>query len=397
MQSALRPRLRVFSEVRLHQGYDGTVFLRDQADAAVWDSYLGEIDHVSVAARLGPPDASASVAIEGVEVHGLPYYEGPRALVRRLLRVVVAIDDAVQAPHLCLFRLPGAQSLLGSLMARARRRPYVVEIVGDPVAVLRSGVAGRTGRVLAPLAHLVMRWVVTGAQAVRYETRSTLQALYPPRRGAATFSYSTVDLDADDFVDEPRQADRPLSTVLTIGTQDQLYKGHDDLIAATAQLAAQGLAIMVIIVGDGRHHERLRDMARDLGVASQIRFVGRVNSRTVIRELFSEADLFCMPSRTEGLPRALIEAMAQGLPAVATRVGGIPELLAPSALVSPDDPVGLAQRIRWFIEHTEVRASLAAGNLDRARTYGRDQQEVSRRGWRRCIAMLAAMPQPDQL
>ena len=79
--------------------------------------------------------------------------------------------------------------------------------------------------------------------------------------------------------------------------------------------------------------------------------------------MLEDADLFVMPSRTEGLPRALLEAMAKGLPCVASRVGGIPELLSEEALVAPDDPAALAAAIARFAHTPALMDAEAQRNL----------------------------------
>lgn len=375
--------------MRLHRGPAGTVRLRDQADAAVWLPYLGELAEVEVAARVGPPDESATVDVGAVTVHSLPYYEGPGGLLRRLVPVLRELERATRTPRLSLFRLPGSQSLLGAAIALLTRRRYAVEIVGDPVAVLHAGAAGPVGRLLAPLAAVVMRRSVRGALAVRYETRSTLQDLYPARPDVPCFSYSTVEL-ADEDLATTRRPTRPgLEQLLAIGTQDQLYKGHDDLLRALALLEREGRRPRLTIVGDGRHHDSLRALAAELGVADRVDFAGRVNDRTRIRELFAAADLFCMPSRTEGLPRALIEAMAAGLPAVGTSVGGIPELLTLEFLVPPDRPDELAALIARLADDPALRSAGAEGNRTRALGYTTAAQQQHRQAWCRCVGSLA--------
>lgn len=391
------PRLRVFSEVRIHRGPDGSFRLRDQADASVWRLYAdgpGLVGGVSLAARVGPLNPAATMPVADVAVHELPWFEGTWGLVRQLGAVLIALAVAVRTPRLCLFRLPGSLSLLGAVTARLARRPYVVEVVGDPVAVLRSGVAGRLGRALTPLCRRLMRWSTAGALAARYETDSTLQRLYPPAAGAWSVNYSTVDLAPEDIAPGPRQQGPTVTTLIAVGMQDQLYKGHDDLITAASLLRDQGRPIEVVIVGHGRHHNALRQMAVDLGVADAVHFAGRVNDRTALREFFGRADLFCMPSRTEGLPRALIEAMAQGLPAVGTAVGGIPELLGPDVLVPPDDPHALAAMIARLSDNPTARAEAAHQNHQRALCFTRGAQEEARTSWRRQVLALSA---PDPL
>ena len=107
-----------------------------------------------------------------------------------------------------------------------------------------------------------------------------------------------------------------------------------------------------------------------------VEFTGAL-SGAAVRSRLDAADLLVMPSRTEGLPRALIEAMARGLPAIATAVGGIPELLAPADLIAPGDPGALAAAIRSRLADPQWLADASARNLTRARAYA--QAELTRR------------------
>ncbi|MET1074472.1 MAG: glycosyltransferase family 4 protein, partial [Umezawaea sp.] len=86
-------------------------------------------------------------------------------------------------------------------------------------------------------------------------------------------------------------------------------------------------------------------------------------------ELLDEADLFAMPSRAEGLPRALVEAMARGLPAVGTRIGGIPELLEPGCLVGSDDDEALARVMGALLTDSEEWERQSRRNLALAATF----------------------------
>ena len=110
-------------------------------------------------------------------------------------------------------------------------------------------------------------------------------------------------------------------------------------------------------------------MARSLGISSNVQFLGELPSGKPIRDRLDQATLFVMPSRTEGLPRALIEAMARGLPCIATRVGGIPELLPDEDMVASEDYAGLADKIREVISNPERLSQMSRHNLQRAQEY----------------------------
>jgi glycosyltransferase involved in cell wall biosynthesis len=126
------------------------------------------------------------------------------------------------------------------------------------------------------------------------------------------------------------------------------HKGHENLINATTKLVEMGEDCVVLSVGGEKHQgdlERVRRSAADNGISSAIRFLGR---RTDARRLLGAADLVVNPSDVEGLPIALLEAMAMARPVVATDVGGVASLVKDEAtglLVPPADPDSLASAI----------------------------------------------------
>ncbi|WP_375423620.1 glycosyltransferase [uncultured Friedmanniella sp.] len=391
MTATPAPRLRIFTETRLHRRPDGSVVVVDRSSGAeAWEPYRRRLGQVDLAARLSRSEAVDGVPVGPVAIHALPSYRGVPQLVRRLPRVLRAVLGATAAPDLCLFRLPGTISLVGASWCRLRRRRYAVEVVGDPADVLRSGVLGPAGTWLAPAVAAATRWAVAGAAAGRYVTARTLQGRYPLAPGAAEYHYSNVRLAAEDLTTGPRPA-RAVRRLVAVGTHDQLYKGHDDLIRAAALLAVRGVPVALSLVGDGRHHDELRQLARDCGVERLVTFHGRVNDRAALRELLDAADLFCMPSRTEGLPRALIEAMARGLPAVGTTVGGIPELLPPPWLVPPSDPGALAGLVGRFVDGSVDYAAASAQAWQRGQEFAPGPQAERVERWLAELDALAGL------
>jgi glycosyltransferase involved in cell wall biosynthesis len=124
----------------------------------------------------------------------------------------------------------------------------------------------------------------------------------------------------------------------------------------------------------------LRARARSLGIESTVEFLGQVD-RDGVRRALDAADLFVLPSLTEGLPRALLEAMAKGLPAVASAVGGIPELLPPECLVPPGEVHRLAERIQQLMSSDAARAAAAERNRGVAGAYHERKQSAIRRAF----------------
>jgi glycosyltransferase involved in cell wall biosynthesis len=122
-------------------------------------------------------------------------------------------------------------------------------------------------------------------------------------------------------------------------------KGIDVLLQAMSRMVPNQADFRVQIAGDGPGRATLEQQARQLGVDGHVRFLGTVRD---VPELLAGARLFVLPSRTEGISLTLLEAMARGLPVVATNVGGNPEVVAngeTGLLVPPDHPQELAQAI----------------------------------------------------
>lgn len=104
-------------------------------------------------------------------------------------------------------------------------------------------------------------------------------------------------------------------------------KGVKFLISAISNLIqVKRINVRLFIIGDGAENEALRKLALDLGVAEYIKFVGNIDQAEVVKYMHA-ADVFCLPSLNEGRPNVVIEALACGVPVVASKVGGIPELV----------------------------------------------------------------------
>ncbi len=103
-------------------------------------------------------------------------------------------------------------------------------------------------------------------------------------------------------------------------------KGQSLLIEACAALLERGVPVRLTLVGDGPRRAELEALAGRLGVADRVRFAGSVGHDDIL-PMFRSADVFCLPSFSEGVPVVLMEAMAHSVPVVTTRIMGIPELV----------------------------------------------------------------------
>ena len=132
-------------------------------------------------------------------------------------------------------------------------------------------------------------------------------------------------------------------------------KAYHVLLRALGQLAADGHRFEFLLAGEGPERPRLEQLAAHLNIMRQVRFLGGIED---VPEILSSAHLLVHPSRSEGLSNTILEAMAEGLPVVATNVGGTPEVIRDGKtglLVPPDKPDLLASKIRQMLENPRLR------------------------------------------
>lgn len=155
-------------------------------------------------------------------------------------------------------------------------------------------------------------------------------------------------------------------------------KGHDVLIDAAPAILARQPDAELWIAGDGPMRDTLVRRAEARGVADRMRFLGQCDN---VPAVLDGSDLFVLPSRSEAFPNAVIEAMAAGLPVVASRVGGIPELITSGVngvLVPPGDAAALAGAVLDLMDRPSVANGLGvAARAHVAQTYSFDRMVAS--------------------
>jgi glycosyltransferase involved in cell wall biosynthesis len=207
---------------------------------------------------------------------------------------------------------------------------------------------------------------------------ASIPAVAFPDRAVFTTHYSGLSLARNSL-----SAPRPVRSagalrLICVASLEQHYKGHDVLVRAVASCVQRGLDLRLAFAGHGRVRSEIESLAREVGISGRCEFLGHLSQSSAVMAELDRSDLFVLASRTEGLPRALIEAMARGLPCVATSVGGIPELLPPEDLAPPDDVAALAHKIDEVTRSVERREAMSRRNVEVAREYTEDVLQARR-------------------
>jgi glycosyltransferase involved in cell wall biosynthesis len=381
--------LRVVLECVYQRTPDGATWTVTPFWSAFYRRYLGTFSSVEVVARV---EAVAAPAVgwrrvdgPDITVRAITPYRGLGGFLRHRRAVVRELREMFSGPGALILRLPSP--LAGCIHADLMRsgRPYGVEVLGDPWDVFAPGV------VRHPLRPL-LRWRLSrqqrqqchAAAAAAYVTEQALQRRYPS--AGPSFACSDVDLGPESLAPAPRTppAGGPIRLVM-VGSLAQLYKAPDVLIRAIAGCRAQGLPLELDLIGDGSFRPRLERLAGELGIADQVRFLGHLPAGPAVRECLDRAHGFVLPSRTEGLPKAMVEAMARGLPCIGSRIGGIPELLDDGDLVPPGDVAALSALLRLRFSDAAWMARASARNLERAQAFSNGMLDRRREEFYRAV------------
>jgi glycosyltransferase involved in cell wall biosynthesis len=261
--------------------------------------------------------------------------------------------------------LPAA-NVNARLAARLLRRPHVATIHTMPGRASEDSRArqladGWTARLSAQLVF------PSDEMAAAYGERFRI-----PRERLATFGNAPAALvprDRDDVAAlRSELLDGRAGPLVGCVARLKPEKAIGDLVRAAALLLGEHPGLRVVVAGGGPEEQALRELASSLGVGDAVSLLG---PRSDVGALLATMDAFCLPSRYEGLPLSVLEAMQAGLPCVVTAVGGVPDLITDGetgVLVRPGDPESIAGGLRRVLGDAAVAQRIgtaAAAHVER--------------------------------
>jgi glycosyltransferase involved in cell wall biosynthesis len=292
-------------------------------------------------------DAGAHVILLGKAFRGDPgtFFRLAR-LIRRERPDILHLHNAPGALWGTLAAMIGG---VRTPIVRTEHRPYIPEALNPMYRLLYPRLARRADRIIC----------------VCEAVRRSYTKRYPKLSGRYATIYNgipTAPFESTPPKQNCRERFKLPPVVPLVGTVGRLVpvKNHRDLITAFSLVKEQIPDAHLAIVGSGTLKDALIRHAADFAVGDAVSFIPEVPD---IEQFYRAIDLFALPSHSEGLPLCLIEAFAAGLPAVATGVGGIPEVITDGSngyLVPPAEPDALAKRITELLRDPELAARMGA-------------------------------------
>ena len=366
--------------VFIHDGplfYDKEGNYYEFAYHELYERYSYLADEITFMIRTKPVEGKTFTLVPPqIKVISVPNFKSPKTILVNKPKAERIVEKCVRENDYFVLRTQSSIAQLAVKYIRKYNKPYIVESVGCSWDSYWNH--GLLGKAVAPYMYYKTRSIIAHAQYVYYVTGKFLQKRYPTK--GKTVSCSNV------VINEPQAAtlEKRLKKLdsfdagkkLVLGTAaalDTRYKGQEYVIKAIKQLTDMGYNVEYLMAGGfngAKHNYYLRDMARELGVADRVKFVGNL-SADKMPGYYDSLDIYVQPSKQEGLPRAVIEAMSRGCPVIGTSIAGIPELIPKVCLFRKGSEDEVARAVERMMKVDLKR--LAKRNFNKSKEFSREK------------------------
>lgn len=301
--------------------------------------------------------------------------------IKTLSKIFIAQDiikEAVKDSDCIIARLPSSNGNLAIKYAKEFNKPYLVEVVGCVWGALWNH--SIKGKILAPYSYIKMKKAVKDAPYVVYVTNHFLQKRYPTKgvsMGCSDVALPNLndEILADRIIKINRMRSNDRVVLGTTAAVDVKYKGQEDVIRAMSKLREEGVNIEYHIVGGG-NSSYLKAIAAKYKVEDNVIFLGSLPHGEVF-EYLKKIDIYIQPSKQEGLPRALVEAMSMACPVIGSSTGGIPELVSPEFVFKRKNVRDLEEKIKKMTKEKMIDESKRS--FEKAKEFDKDLLDNKRK------------------
>jgi len=353
----------------IDQYYTSTSF-----HAEMWKECLEVFDEVVIADRVVYTDkvetGQKPVLADGITFFEMPSFKGALSLGKTVPRMFWRAKKAIRQADVWHLHCPNFVSLCMWFWARYYKVPYSVELRGycavNAIYLKLRGL--KFPRFTAAFMRFLLNLELSRPLAVVGVSKSLIRD-FPPGNGCPTFAISDNRVPETSYRHARLwQNDSRSRTIVSLGSLEAI-KNPFGIIRSLHLLTQKGFTNWKFVwIGDGPLKGEAQQLADQLGLSDCVNFLGFVPWNNVF-DILKRADLYLLYSLSEGLPRALLEAMACALPAIGSNVGGVSELLHENDIVPSLDDEMLADKLYEVITDPKRLTEMSRRNLNIAKSY----------------------------
>lgn len=341
---------------------NGEVWTYDMVNAEFWERYLNVFDKIVVCGRIEKVNDNNTTGLmkssrDNVEFVAMPNFRGIGGLMKNYFILRKIIKKAISKVDCIIYRAPSPISLIAYPLVRKSKKPYALELATNPITLYsRESFDSIVQPIVQYYVTRQTRNMCKNANGVSYVTDYILQDMFPCTSlmkevdGYFCSHYSTIKMLKSDYRYLVFDDNLPNPLVLVhSGKMNDNRKGQDILIKMVKILIDEGYNIQLKLIGDGVLRTNFERLARSLNISDNVLFLGWKTGYKEVQEILQSSHLFVFPSMGEGLPRSVIEAMANSLITIASAIDGINELLPEELLVYQNTSDAFAKKIKTIV------------------------------------------------
>lgn len=325
---------------------------------------VGPIDNIQFIGRqennLNTTQNLSRVSSNNIAVNPIKFLKSKADFIIKRKNISQFLKKNIHSEDVVIVRLPSEIGYVALEYLKHKNIPYGIELVGDPWDSLWYH-GSIMGKLMAYINKYKVKKYIEESNNNIYVTKYYLQNRYPSEKN----SYNASNVFINEVRSNYKPKNLPFKKVGLIGSLDTNYKGIETALKSMTLLNKD---IKLEIVGNGPQ-EKWKQKIRKYNLSDRVSLIGALNRGKEIGDWFSTLDLYIQPSYTEGLPRALIEAMSNGVPCLGSDAGGIPELLPKTFIHRAKDYKKLAEHMSLTISDESLRDEMSKQNLTTASNY----------------------------
>lgn len=357
--------------------HDGPIFYDDEGKYyevsyhGLLERYQYIADDITFLMRVEPVTGHTMNTAVPSEIHviGISNFKNPKVYLKKIKNVKETIKRAVEETDYIVLR-GGSCSNIALHYCKKFKKPYIYECVGCTWDSLWN--YSILGKLMAPLCYFAEKIRIRNAPFVCYVTSEFLQKRYPTKGKSVSCSNVVIESVDQEVLIKRLEHIKTNSQKkkLILGTAaaiDVRYKGQEYVIKAIGDLVKEGYDIEYFLAGANRLNSTyLSDLAKRMKIEDRVHFVGSLDSLQIL-SFYDSLDIYVQPSKQEGLPRAVIEAMSRGLPIIGSNIAGLPELLQNENLFKKGSVESIKVTLKRMINADTSK--YAKENFNKAKNY----------------------------
>lgn len=357
--------------------YKEEIYAKSQEEYDLFKRYIRVFDILRLVGRCSDvkelKPTYVPIKDSRIEIVTIPMFRGPIQFLRSFRDIKKCIKDVYLGVDAGVLRLP---SIMGSYIGFGfirRHIPYITENLYDSQDGYRSS-KKITEKILWRVMDCLQRHLCYRADGVSCVTEYYMQRrYYSNKKDSFSSHYSTLALFPNFYTHErlfPSQKTSYSIVHIANPVVTNGRKGHEQMIQMLSNVNSRGLNVKVYFIGGGPENEinKLKNLASKYNVADKVYFLGYL-SKAEIHKYLLDSDLYVMPTKAEGLPRVVIEAMSVGLPCISSKISGLPELLDEHFLTDYCDVESLSNRVVELLSTPSLYEKVSKDNYEKSKKY----------------------------